>query len=186
MSLPQPPITAEQIEALPPDIRKLVLALVDYYERRIAEYEERIIKYEARIAKLEADLAAFKKTPRNSSLPPSTEHPHAKPARDKKKNSKKKKRGGQTGHPKHGRDLIPSEQCSKIVPLHPDSCRRCGTALDGQDPEPLRHQVWELPVIQPIITEYQRHRRTCSYCGETTCAPLPVGVPTVIVHSLAA
>ena len=71
MSLPQPPITAEQIEALPPDFRKLVIAIVDYYERRIAEYEERIAKYETRIAKLEAELAAFKKTPRNSSLPPS-------------------------------------------------------------------------------------------------------------------
>ena len=33
-----------------------------------------------RIAALEAEVAALKKSPRNSSLPPSTEHPHAKPA----------------------------------------------------------------------------------------------------------
>ena len=49
--------------------------------------------------------------------------------------------------------------------------------LSGNDPEPLRHQVWELPEIKPIVTEYQRHRLTCPCCGETTCAELPEGVP---------
>ena len=62
--------------------------------------------------------------------------------------------------------------------LHPDNCRRCGRPLDGDDPEPIRHQVWELPKIEPLITEYQRHRLSCSCCGESTCAPLPAGVPT--------
>ena len=49
--------------------------------------------------------------------------------------------------------------------------------LSGSDPEPLRHQVWELPEIKPLVTEYQRHRLTCPACGETTCAELPPGVP---------
>lgn len=162
MSLPQPPITSEQIEALPPEFRAIVIAIIDHYERRIA--------------KLEAELAGFKKNPRNSSLPPSTEHPHAKPPRDKKKS--KKKRGGQPGHPKHERPLIPTEECSKVVALYPQACRRCAAKLQGKDPEPLRHQVWELPVIQPEITEYQQHRLDCQCCGETTCASLPEGVPS--------
>src|SRR5437660_364015 len=33
--------------------------------------------------------------------------------------------------------------------VRPDACRRCGTALAGDDPQPLRHQVLELPVIRP-------------------------------------
>jgi len=38
--------------------------------------------------------------------------------------------------------------------------------LAGDDPEPLRHQVWELPVIEPIVTEYQQHRLSCrGPCG---------------------
>ena len=41
----------------------------------------------------------------------------------------------------------------------------------------LRYQVWELPEIKPIVTEYQRHRLACPCCGETTCAELPEGVP---------
>jgi transposase len=125
-----------------------------------------------RIAKLEARLRL---NSQNSSLPPSTQHPHAKPASPKRKS--KKKRGGQPGHKKHGRPLIPTDQCDDVQPLKPTECRRCSEKLSGSDPEPLRHQVWELPEIKPLVTEYQRHRLACSCCGETTCAELPAGVP---------
>jgi transposase len=50
-------------------------------------------------------------------------------------------------------------------------------ALAGSDPEPLRHQVWELPEIKPLISEHQLHRLHCPCCGTSTCAPLPDGVP---------
>jgi len=134
----------------------------------------------ARIAQLEAELQELRrqmkgKTPQNSSLPPSTQHPHAKPKSRKRKS--KKKRGGQPGHKKHERPLIPTDECDDVQRLKPTECRRCGERLSGIDPEPLRHQVWELPEIKPHVTEYQRHRLACSCCGETTCAPLPVGVP---------
>lgn len=130
-----------------------------------------------RIAALERQLADAKKTPKNSSLPPSTQHPHAKTPKSAKAKTKRK-RGGQPGHKRHTRTLIPSEQCSEVVPLYPEACRRCGQSLEGEDPEPIRHQVWELPEIEALITEYQRHRRRCGCCGETTCAPLPAGVPS--------
>jgi transposase len=113
--------------------------------------------------------------PQNSSLPPSTQHPHARPQPPKRKS--KKKRGGQPGHEKHERPLIPTEECNKVQPLRPTECRRCSEKLSGSDPEPLRHQVWELPEIKPHVTEYQLHRLECARCGETTCAELPVGVP---------
>lgn len=126
-----------------------------------------------RIGDLESRL---NRTPENSSLPPSTQHPHARPPRREPKSPRH--RGGQPGHPKAERALIPTEQCSTVVPLKPDRCRRCGRLLVGNDPQPLRHQVWELPEIQPLVTEYQRHRLACSGCGESTCAALPQGVPT--------
>jgi transposase len=128
---------------------------------------------EARIEELQRQGKG--KTPQNSSLPPSTQHPHARPQPPKRKS--KRKRGGQPGHEKHQRPLIPTEDCNHVEPLKPTECRRCGEKLSGNDPEPLRHQVWELPEIKPIVTEYQRHRLTCPCCGETTCAELPVGVP---------
>jgi transposase len=134
----------------------------------------------ARIAELEAQIEELQrqgkgKTPQNSSLPPSTQHPHARPQPPRRKS--RKKRGGQPGHEKHERPLIPSEDCNRVEPLKPTECRRCGEKLSGSDPEPLRHQVWELPEIKPQVTEYQRHRLTCPCCGETTCAELPLGVP---------
>ena len=61
--------------------------------------------------------------------------------------------------------------------MHPPGCRRCGTPLTGDDPQPLRHQVWEVPEIRPHVTEYQRHRLRCPCCRERTCAALPAGVP---------
>jgi len=125
-----------------------------------------------RIRKLEARVGL---SPQNSSLPPSTQHPHARPQPPKRKS--KKRRGGQPGHEKHARALIPSDECNEVHPLRPTECRRCGTRLAGSDPKPLRHQVWELPEITPRVDEYQRHRLVCRHCGETTCAELPVGVP---------
>ncbi len=126
-----------------------------------------------RLAELEARLG---KSPENSSLPPSAQHPHAKPKRPQR-DGKKKKRGGQKGHQKHHRELIAPEQCNDVIPLRPDACRRCGKPLAGIDPEPIRHQVWELPEIKPIVTEYQQHCLACPGCGITTCASLPPGVP---------
>ena len=126
----------------------------------------------AKIAELESRL---NKTPQNSSLPPSTQHPHAKPQPSKAKS--KQRRGGQPGHAKHERTLLPTEECNDVQSLKPEACRRCGTRLSGTDPEPLLHQVWELPEIKPLVTEYQLHRLECAKCGESTCAELPPGVP---------
>jgi hypothetical protein len=157
MSSPKPscrPVIPPEIEAeMTPSVKAVVEALIDHYEKRIADLESKIQKL----------------TPQNSSLPPSTQHPHAKPKLPKR-DGKKRKRGGQTGHSKHQRGLIPVEQCDDVIPLQPDACRRCGTPLTGVDSEPIRHQVWELPEIKPIVTEYQQHRLTCSCCGITTCA----------------
>ncbi|MEX0728707.1 MAG: IS66 family transposase [Planctomycetaceae bacterium] len=153
---------------MPPEFRALLQAVIDYYEQRLAGLE-------AELAAVKAELAATKKSPRNSSLPPSSEHPHAKPQPQKKRSGKK--RGGQPGHPKYERPLIPTEDCSDVIPVKPTECRRCGTTLSGDDSEPLRHQVWEIPEIKPLVTEYQRHRLTCPCCGVSTCGQLPPGVP---------
>jgi transposase len=158
MSPAHPPITPEQLAALPAEVQSLLRAVIEYYERRISELE-----------------AKLNKSPQNSSLPPSSQHPHAKPPVNKPKS--KKKRGGQPGHAKRERPLLPSDECDEVHGLKPRECRRCGTRLRGVDSEPWRHQVWELPEIRPIVTEYQRHRLTCTNCGTTTCAALPEGVP---------
>ena len=153
-------ITEEIIARQPPEAQAIIRLLL----AKIAELESRI-----------EQLQRGRTTPQNSSLPPSSQHPHAKPAPPK--GTSKRRRGGQPGHEKHERPLIPTDQCDETVPLRPTECRRCGHKLSGSDPEPLRHQVWEVPEIKPIVTEYQQHRLTCRRCGEITCAELPAGVP---------
>ena len=149
----------------------------DLIARQTPESQLIIRALMAKIAELESRL---NKTPQNSSLPPSSQHPHDRPKnkpKRKKSEKGKRKRGGQPGHPKHERSLIPTEQCDEVVPLKPSNCRRCGEELAGEDKHPLRHQVWELPEIKPLVTEFQRHRITCPCCKESTCAELPPGVP---------
>jgi transposase len=155
------PLPPDVLASLPPS----VVAFIQWQTEQIACLT-------ARVAELEAKLG---KDSTNSSKPPSTSHPHDKPAPTKAKSGRK--RGGQPGHVKHERALIRTEQCQEVVPCVPTECRRCGKELTGVDSDPLRHQVWELPEIQPIVTEYQRHRLVCS-CGCSTCGELPQGVPT--------
>jgi transposase len=68
---------------------------------------DRIDELTKRIEKLEAKVNA-KLTPLNSSLPPSSLHPHAKLTPKKPKSNRKQ--GGQPGHKRHSRPLVPTEQ----------------------------------------------------------------------------
>ena len=157
----------EQIDRLSVEVLELKL------ENQRLRLENQQLRQEN--AELREQLTG-QKTPQNSSLPPSTQHPHSKPAR--REPASGKKRGGQPGHPRHQRPLIPSDQCQDVVKLIPQQCRHCQNPLSGMDAEPLRHQVWEMPEIKPLVTEYQQHRLDCPHCGKTTCAPLPADVPT--------
>src|SRR5262244_1376518 len=94
-------------------------------------------------------------TSRNSSRPPSSDPPSSpRPQRPRSQ----RRRGGQPGHPGQTRLLIPVEDVDQIVPLKPAQCRGCQAPLSGDDPAPFRHQVIEIPPIQPVITEYQWHQ----------------------------
>jgi transposase len=120
---------------------------------------------EARLAGLESRLG---QDSTNSSKPPSSDPPDAKPAPPRTPTGKRK--GGQPGHPRHTRPELPPDT---VVELRPDTCDRCSHPLAGDDPDPLRHQVVEVPPIRPVVTEYRRHRLLCPRCGRVTCRALP-------------
>ncbi len=160
MVVPQE-LTPEVWAALPP----AVAALLGWQAEQIRILTQRVAELEVKLGKDST----------NSSLPPSAAHPHAKPPRPKPKG--RRRPGGQPGHPQHLRALLPTDQCQQVVRCVPTACRRCGRGLTGTDPQPLRHQVWELPDFQPSVTEYQQHRLVCA-CGCSSCGPLPAGVPS--------
>jgi len=69
------------------------------------------------------------------------------------------------------------EAVDVVIPVTPTRCRRGQHLLQGEAPPPQRHQVTEIPPVQPVVTEYQLHRLVCPACGEETRAPVPAGVP---------
>lgn len=121
-------------------------------------------------------LEKIRKSSHNSSKPPSSDGPaaHARP----KKPKTGRKPGGQRGHSRRERALVPPEEVRNTVECVPESCDGCGAALRGEDPEPRRHQVTHLPPIVPVTDEYRLHSLACGECGHNTAGKLPAGVPT--------
>ena len=151
---------------------------------RCAAYEKELAHLRAQVLQiddLKAEIAELKerlgRNSNNSSQPPSTDTPTQQrkyPGRE----SSGRQRGAQRGHPGAGRQLQPVEKVDHLVTLRPTSCGACGSLLLGDDPQPARHQVSEIPPIQAVITEYQRHTLSCRACGARTTAQWPAAVPT--------
>jgi transposase len=139
---------------------------------RIAELEAMVAKLLARVADLEEKLAA---SSRNSSKPPSSDPPTV--TREPKTPTGRKP-GGQPGHKRHTRDLLPPDKVRSVTDCKPQRCAGCNHGLGGQDPEPHRHQVAELPKVEPLVDEFRLHTLTCERCGRRTRGELPEGTPT--------
>jgi hypothetical protein len=73
--------------------------------------------------------------------------------------------------------LKPEAEVDQIVDLKPIRCRACGHLFLGEDPEPARHQVSEVPAMKATITEYRRPPLSCLACGAGNEAPWLVEVP---------
>ena len=139
-----------------------------------------------RVEKLEQELerqrALLRRNSSNTSRPPSSDPPWAKPKgkpkrRGKSEGSSKRSRGGQPGHTKETRELLPPDEVDQTHCCKPTVCDDCGAPLEGHDPDPLRHQVTEIPPIRPEVTEWRLHSLLCGACGASTRATLPEGVP---------
>jgi transposase len=154
-----PPIPEPLWDTVPPEAQAAIRALLTTLERRIADLEEQVNKNST-----------------NSSKPPSSDPPSVK--RRPPATASGRKRGGPPGRRHHPRALVPTEHLRQIIDCKPPQCRRCGHDLHGDDPEPLRHQVAEVPPIEPEVDEYRLHRLSCPRCRCSTCASLPPGVPT--------
>ena len=149
-------------------------------ERQVEALLAKVEQQATQIAALEAENTALRRklgeNSSNSNKPPSSDSPAERAARPKDERSGRR-RGGQRGHKGHTRTFVPAAQVRSTTHCFPDRCRRCGDALPRRrDLEALRHQVVDIPTIEPVADDYWLHRVTCS-CGETTCGNLPSGVP---------
>ena len=155
-------------DALPVEARSLVEAL----SLQIEAMQRQINALQGEVRSLKAQLSS---NSHNSSKPPSSDPIHLK--RQPPKLPSGKKRGGQPGHRRATRPLVPPDQLHDTIACKPAACRGCGSTLRGDDLTPIRHQVAEIPPIRPTVIEYQLHRLTCTGCGRITTGPLPPGTP---------
>ena len=148
-------------------------------EREIIERAKQIADAEKQIADLERQLALRKQNSTNSSKPPSSDGLAGDQRSRGRKRKSRRKPGAQPGHAGHHRRLVPTTEVSAVEVLLPSQCRHCGGRLPQNSRnvtvqgEPRRHQVTEIPSIEPHITEYQFPNVVCGHCGKTTREPLP-------------
>ena len=156
----QMPFSETEWAETPPAVQEFVLALM------------------ARVQALEAEVSALReqvnRNSRNSSKPPSSDGPDVSASPRKRAN---RQRGGQPGHKGTTRKLVPIERVKDSYDIKPEACRKCGCALEGEDTEPYRHQVTEIPPVVAEVVEYRLHTLPCPECGVETRAVIPSGVP---------
>ena len=158
-----------------------ILLPPEIWERIPPEAQAYIRALESRVAALEVMVQQLREqvqqTSRTSSRPPSSDPPQALGQRPRREPTGRRP-GGQPGHAGQARALVPVEEVDGVVPVKPERCHACQHLLWGEDPQPQRHQVTEIPPVKPVVTEYQLHRLVCPACGEETRAEMPAGVPT--------
>ena len=173
---PPPGITTQDWDKTPTSVQTLVytmLTAVEEMQQIMPQLQKQIEQQQKRINQLEEQVG---KSSRNSSKPPSSDPPNVKKPPPKAQGERKQ--GGQPGHKGHGRKLKPPEEVTRFVVSKPSQCQECGTLLLGTDPQPQRHQVCELPPIEPEVIEYQAHALTCLGCGHKNQALFPREMPT--------
>src|SRR5947208_119528 len=148
-------------------------------EKQITEQEKQITEQEKQITDLERQLALRKRNSTNSSKPPSSDGLAGEQRPRGRKHKSQRKPGGQPGHPGHHRPLIPTAEVNVLKVLLPERCQHCGRKLPQKsdrvttEGEPRRHQVTEIPEINPHTTEYQCPQVVCEHGQKTTQEPLP-------------
>ena len=156
-----------------------------------------VVEQAAVIESLQAEVAflvrRLGRDSSNSSIPPSQDGPAAKaraqagtraggeagdepaPNRAARRERGKRKQGWQKGHRGTGLERVAVPDRQEAV--EPPACEGCGSGLAGASGRVAsRVQVFDIPEIAVKVTEYLMMTRTCG-CGQSTTAPLPVGVP---------
>ena len=152
-----------------------LIGLVAQLQSQVLEFQAEVKRLHSRIRDLEAKLNTHSG---NSSLPPSANPPGAPKFPPRQPTGRKP--GGQPGHKGHSRARLPVGRVNEVIEYFPDDCEKCHAPLSrergGNDPEPVWHQVAELPPVAAIVTEHQGHGRRCGDCGHVTFGKIPAAI----------
>ncbi len=160
-------IPPEDWENTPASVKKLVESMAQGIEKLEQQVAELLVVHQQLLEKIN-------RTSLNSSSSPALDPPSV--AKKPRKAKSSKNRGGQSGHEGHNRSLYSVEECSDVIDHRPGTCACCGEKLLGEDVNPYRHQIVEIPPITPIVVEHRLHQLVCQQCGTSTRATLPLDV----------
>ena len=142
-----------------------LLALIQVQLVQAEAQAAQIGALKARIAELEARFDAPRKTPGNSSTPPSKGHKPNRPECPKK--------------PRHGRPGVTRALAAhpdRIIEAMLDACPCCDHAFGLADqPDVHAYDHVDLPPVSPVVTRINRHRGICPGCRKRVAAPVPDG-----------
>lgn len=150
-------VPTAELESTPESIKQVLKFLLEerkQMKQRIDELEEKL-----------------NKSSKNSSIPPSKNGFGVKAEQ-----AKRRPLNQRVARQKPERKLYAVEECESVHEEKPSNCSSCGYELSGEDAQPQRHQIVDLPILKPLVTEYQLHKLECAHCGEQTRAKLPAGV----------
>ena len=139
-------------------------------------YQRRIAELEAQVAQLSELVAKLSKNSSNSSKPPSSDivKPPAQPSSQKSsRGNKKRKIGGQPGHPKHDRKPFEEGEVNQFREYHMDQCPDCGSSLRPSRVDPRIVQQIEIAEAPVRIEEHRALGFYCAKCRKVHYAPLP-------------
>jgi transposase len=128
------------------------------------------------VTQLQEQLAASRKNSSTSSKPPSSDlvAPPKPPPPD---GQAKRSRGGQPGHPRCQRPLVPPELLEATLDYRLESCPCCGRPLHATALAPQVVQQMELAAVPLVaVTEHRSHFAWCPHCHTNPQAPLPPAV----------
>jgi transposase len=135
-----------------------------------------VTQLQATLAGVQAQLACARKDSSTSSKPPSSDI--VKPPKPQPPAGQdKRNRGGQPGHPKHDRLLLPPELLS--TPPHnyvPELCPDCGLGLRPAGDEVRVVQQIEISEVPILTEEHRSHPGWCPHCCRVHYARLPAVV----------
>ena len=146
-------------EALDSLSKKELIALV------LAQMEQ-IQLLTARVAELEVRLNMPRKTPSNSSLPPSKGQKENRPQKEKKPRK---------GRPGVARKLAENPDYTRDV--FAGVCPECGKDASPSDqPVVYAYDHVDLPEIKPVVTRVNIHSGACQHCGRHIAGTPPAGM----------
>jgi transposase len=149
-----------------PPIRAEAQALIDLWWQVVGQRQTRVTEWEE----------PLRLTSRNASKPPSSDGPAVQRVGGATGESGRR-RGGQPGHRGVQRAFVPVEAVDPVHPGLPSAVWAGGGEVGVAEPPWVRHQVFELPSLRPVVTEDQGDAGVCRCCGQRVIGERPAGVP---------